>query len=272
MVATTNSRLTVSYLHESITQSSNFLLGVPAVNQQSSLAGQVAVVTGASRGIGAAIARKLSSLGAHTVLTARDQDQLSKVVAEITAANGNAESYRCDLTQPSQIESFAQLILETHGRCDILVNNAGVGWFQGPLHETRPQDWDHLFAMNLRAPYLLLRAFAPVMIAAKRGHIINISSLAGKNPVPNGAAYAATKWGLNGLMVSAAEELRQHQVRVSLVAPGTVRTEFGSGMSEKKSALGAIAPDDIADIVALLVTQADESFISEVVVRPTLKK
>jgi 3-oxoacyl-[acyl-carrier protein] reductase len=242
------------------------------VNQRATLAGQVAIVTGASRGIGAAIACKLASLGAHTVLTARDQGQLKKVVDEIVAAGGHAESHAFDLTQPAQIETFARLTLETHGHCEILVNNAGVGWFQGPLHETPLKEWDRLFAINLRAPYLLLRAFAPAMIAAKRGHIINISSLAGKNPVPNGAAYAATKWGLNGMMVSAAEELRQHQVRVSLVAPGTVRTEFGSGLSGEKSTLGALAPEDIANIVALLATQADQSFISEVMVRPTLKK
>ncbi|MHB1935297.1 MAG: SDR family oxidoreductase [Acidobacteriaceae bacterium] len=242
------------------------------MNQPAPLTGQIAIVTGASRGIGAAIARKLASLGAQVVVTARDKEQLNQVVAEIAAAGGRAEAHTCDLAQPEQIETFARLILETHGHCEILVNNAGVGWFQGPLHETPLETWEHLFAINLRAPYLMLRAFAPAMIAARRGHIVNISSLAGKNPVPNGAAYAATKSGLNGLMVSAAEELRQHQVRVSLVAPGTVRTEFGSGQSSQKSALGAIAPDDIADIVALLVTQADESFISEVLVRPTLKK
>ena len=242
------------------------------MKQPVTLAGQIAVVTGASRGIGAAIAHKLASLGAHVVLTARDQNQLSQVVAEIRAVGGHAESHLCDLTQPKQIETFARLVLETHRHCEILVNNAGAGWFQGPLHETPPETWDHLIAINLRAPYLMLRAFAPTMIAAKRGHIINISSLAGKNPVANGAAYAATKWGLNGMMVSAAEELRQYQVRVSLVAPGTVRTEIGSGLSGQKSALGAIAPDDIANIIALLATQADESFISEVQVRPTLKK
>ncbi len=240
--------------------------------ETSPLAGQTAVITGASRGIGAAIARKLASLGAHTVLTARDPKQLDKVVAEITATGGNADSHPCDLTQPAEIERFARLVLETHGHCDILVNNAGVGWFRGPLHTMLLEDWDHLFAINLRAPYLLLRAFAPAMIAAKRGHIINISSLAGRNPVPNGAAYAASKSGLNGLMISAAEELRQHQVRVSVVSPGTVRTEFGSGQSSQKSDLGAIQPKDIAAIVALLVTQPDESFISEVLVRPTLKK
>jgi 3-oxoacyl-[acyl-carrier protein] reductase len=245
---------------------------IELVNQRAPLTDHVAVVTGASRGIGAAIARKLASLGAQVVITARDMDRLNKIVAEITDAGGHAESHACDLTQPEQIEAFARLVLQTHGCCDILVNNAGVGWLQGPLHETPPDVWEQQVALNLRAPYLMLRAFAPAMIEAKRGHIINISSLASKNPVPNGAAYAATKWGLNGMMVSAGEELRQHKVRVSLVAPGTVRTEFGSGESGHKSALGAIAADDIANIVALLATQADQSFISEVQIRPTLKK
>ena len=242
------------------------------VTQNSTLAGQIAVVTGASRGIGSAIARKLASLGAYTILTARDEGKLQTIAAEISAAGGHAECYVCDLADAAQIETLARTTLEKHGACEILVNNAGLGWFAGPLHTMSLEAWEHLVAINLRAPYLLLRAFAPAMIAAKRGHIVNISSLAGKNPVANGAAYAGTKWGLNGMMVSAAEELRQHQVRVSLVAPGTVRTEFGSGMSSQKSPLGAIQPEDIANIVALLVTQAEESFISEVLVRPTLKK
>ncbi len=242
------------------------------VTENSTLAGQIAVVTGASRGIGAAIARKLASLGAQTILTARDERKLQAIAAEISAAGGHAECYVCDLADAAQIETLARVTLEKHGACEILVNNAGLGWFGGPLHTMPLEAWEHLVAINLRAPYMLLRAFAPAMIAAKRGHIVNISSLAGKNPVANGAAYAGTKWGLNGMMISAAEELRQHQVRVSLVAPGTVRTEFGSGMSSQKSPLGAIQPEDIANVVALLVTQADESFISEVLVRPTLKK
>lgn len=236
------------------------------------LDGQIAVVTGANRGIGAAIARKLASLGAHTILTARDAQRLQSVADEITRAGGHAECRACDLADPAQIEAFAQWALKKHRHCEMLVNNAGIGWFEGPLHTMELADWDNVVAINLRAPYLLLRAFAPAMVEARRGHIINISSLAGRNPVPNAAAYAASKWGLNGLMISAAEELRQHQVRVSLVEPGSVRTEFGSGLSSEKSAFGAIAPEDIADIVALLATQADQSFISEVLVRPTLKK
>lgn len=238
----------------------------------SSLTGQIAVVTGASRGIGAAIARKLASLGAHAVLTARNAEQLHRIADEIATAGGSAECHACDLSDPVQIEAFSQGVLKKHGHCNILVNNAGIGWFGGPLHTMPPADWNNLIAVNLRAPYLMLRAFAPSMIAAHSGHVINISSLAGKNPVPNAAAYAASKWGLNGMMISAAEELRQYQVRVSLVEPGSVRTEFGIGRSSEKSALGTIAPEDIANIVALLAMQADQSFISEVLVRPTLKK
>ncbi|MHB8302396.1 MAG: SDR family oxidoreductase [Acidobacteriaceae bacterium] len=239
--------------------------------ENSSLTGKVAVVTGASRGIGVAIARKLASMGSHCVLTARDADRLQHLHGEIVAAGGSGETHICDMGDAAQIEAFAHKVLQAHRRCDILVNNAGIGSFTGPLHTTAPADWDRTMAINLRAPYLLLRAFAPAMIAAHSGHIINISSLAGKNPVPNAAAYAASKWGLNGMMVSAAEELRPHQVRVSLVAPGSVLTEFGAGLSAKKSALGAIHPEDIANIVALLATQADRSFISEVLVRPTSK-
>jgi short-subunit dehydrogenase len=239
---------------------------------ESPLKNQIAVVTGASRGIGAAIARKLAALGAHVVLTARDKKRLEQVAAEIRSQGGSAEVHPCDLADPAQIESFAQAVLGRHKHCEILVNDAGIGWFGGPLHTMPLAEWEQLMALNLRAPYLLLRAFAPAMIAARRGHIVNISSLAGRNPVPNAAAYAASKWGLNGLMVSAAEELRGHQVRVSLISPGTVRTEFGTGQSEEKSSTGAIAPGDIAAIVELLVTQKDQSFISEVLMRPTSKK
>lgn len=233
---------------------------------------QVAVVTGASRGIGAAIARRLAALGAHVVLTARDAGRLKEVASEIRSRGSNADAHPCDLTDPAQIEQFAQAVLGRYNHCEILVNDAGIGWFGGPLHTMPLAEWDKLMALNLRAPYLLLRAFAPTMIAARRGHIINISSLAGRNPVPNGAAYAASKSGLNGLMISAAEELRGHQVRVSLVSPGTVRTEFGTGQSAEKSSTGAIDANDIAAVVELLVTQADQSFISEVLVRPTAKK
>ena len=133
-----------------------------------------------------------------------------------------------------------------------------------------PAEWDRLMTTNLRGPYLMIRALAPLMIAARSGHIINISSLAGHGPLPNGAAYSASKWGLNGLTYSAAEELRPHGIRVSVVAPGSVNTHFGGG-SDGKNSNKKIQPDDVAHVVAMLVTQAPQSFVSEVLLRPTQK-
>lgn len=129
--------------------------------------------------------------------------------------------------------------------------------------------WDAVMGTNLRGPYLMIRAFAPMMIAARGGHIVNISSLAGHNPLKNGAAYAASKWGLNGLTYSVAEELREYGIRVSAIAPGSVNTGFG--VSSGKDASKKIQPEDVANVVAMLVTQAPQSFVSEVLLRPTFK-
>ena len=232
---------------------------------------RIIVLTGASRGIGAAIARRLACASDHLILTGRDADKLQAVASQVHAQGGSAEVFPCDLTRPEAIQSLAAEVLGRHSRCDVLINNAGQGFFSTPLHLLPLEDWERMMALNLRAPYLLLSAFAPAMISAGGGHIINISSLAGKNPVPGAAAYAASKWGLNGLMYSAAEELRLHRIRVSLICPGSTHTEFGSGLSAHKSPLGALSPQDVAHVVAMLLTQSDASFVSEVLIRPTLK-
>ncbi len=232
------------------------------------LDGQVAVVTGAGRGIGRAVSLRLAEMGATVFLVARDAVQIEAVRGEIEARSGQARSAACDLRSPEAIASLGDALRRDHGRCDILVNNAGVGNQGSPLHEMPVEAWDLLMETNLRAPFLMIRAFAPLMIEAKRGHIVNISSLAGKNPLPNGAAYSASKWGLNGLTYSVAEELRPHGVRVSVVAPGSVNTK---GFSGGKDPATKIQPEDIAAVVATLVTQPPQSFISEVLVRPTKK-
>jgi len=233
------------------------------------LTGQVAVVTGAGRGIGEAVSKRLAKLGATVLLIARNTGRLAEVKRQIEAAGGKAESFAVDLLDENAISALASSIEERHGRCDILVNNAGIGAMGNPLYETSPETWDAVMATNLRAPYLMIRALAPLMIAAQSGHIINISSLAGHNPLKNGAAYAASKWGLNGLTYSVAEELRDHGIRVSAVAPGSVNTAFGS--SKIVDASWKIQPDDVANVVAMLVTQSPQSFVSEVLLRPTRK-
>jgi 3-oxoacyl-[acyl-carrier protein] reductase len=233
------------------------------------LQGQVAVITGAGRGIGAAIARKLSALGAASVLCGRTQSTLDSTAQEILHAGGKVEVIPCDVTVFHQLEYAAARVKSTFARLDILINNAGVGRFDEPLHNLLPEDWDRILNTNLRGVYYAIRALAPLMIEAQSGHIINISSLAGKNPVPNGAAYAASKWGLNGLSYSAAEELRRHNIRVSVVCPGSVETEFSPHAGKDPNKM--LQPDDVAHVVAMLVTQAPQSFASEVLIRPTQK-
>lgn len=234
------------------------------------LAGQLAVVTGAGRGIGEAISKRLAAMGAFVLLIARDKERLERVRREIESAGGAAQTVQLDLLNERSIAEFAENLRAEHYRCDILINNAAIGGYGKPLHETDPAEWDQLMATNLRAPYLMIRALAPMMIAAKSGHIINISSLAGHSPLPGGAAYSASKWGLNGLTYSVAEELRPHHIRVSVIAPGSTNTRF-EGQGDRKDPNKKIQPDDVARVVAMLVTQAPQSFVSEVLLRPTQK-
>ena len=236
---------------------------------KSTLAGQVAVITGAGRGIGAAISAKLARLGVTTVLCGRSLEPLQSTADAISKAGGQAKAMPCDVTDLHSVQAVAAQVEKTFGRVDFLINNAGIGGFGGPLHQMPPESWDQVVNTNLRGVYYAIRAFAPTMIRARTGHIINISSLAGKNALPNGAAYAATKWGLNGLSYSVAEELRTYNIRVSVVCPGSVDTELSPHAGKDKTKM--LHPEDVAHVVELLATQAPQSFISEVLLRPTQK-
>jgi 3-oxoacyl-[acyl-carrier protein] reductase len=230
---------------------------------------RVAVVTGAGRGIGAAIAGILAAMGAKVVLCGRTRQGLEATAEAISSASGESEIAECDVTDLGSVEALAERVERTLGRIDILVNNAGIGGFGGPLHQLEPEAWEKILNTNLRGVYYMIRSLAPLMIRAKGGHIINISSVAGKNALPNGAAYAASKWGLNGLSYSVAEELRAHNIRVSVICPGSVNTEFSPHVGKDASKM--LQPGDIAHAVAMLVTQAPQSFVSEVLLRPTMK-
>jgi 3-oxoacyl-[acyl-carrier protein] reductase len=234
------------------------------------LSGQVALVTGAGRGIGAAIATRLAELGARVVLCGRSRDRLEAMAASIQNRGGQGAVIECDVSDLRSVESAAVRVERTFGRLNILVNNAGIGGMGGPLHQLPPEVWDQVLNTNLRGVYYCIRCFAPLMMQNKSGgHIINISSIAGKNPLPNGAAYAASKWGLNGLSYSVAEELRGHNIRVSVICPGSTHTEFSPhlGMNTGKMLQAA----DVAHAVAMIVTQAPQSFASEIILRPTQK-
>lgn len=234
-----------------------------------SLAGRVAVITGGGHGIGAAIAGKLAAIGALTIICGRTREPLEHTAASLRNSGLVCEPIVCDVTDERSVNALADRVGDRFGRVDAVVNNAGIGAFSSPLHELPPERWDAVINTNLRGAYYTIRAFAPMMIKARTGHIVNISSIAGKNPVPNGAVYAASKWGLNGLTYSVAEELRGYGIRVSVVCPGSTLSDLS--LPGKKDPNKMLHGSDIAHVVAMLLTQAPQSFASEVVIRPTMK-
>ena len=238
------------------------------MNREERLAGQVAVVTGASRGIGLAIARRLGQMGARVSLCARNAANLERAASDLRAAGIQVLALRTDVTRGDEVASLVSETQRAFGPVDILVNNAGIGIF-GPFQEQTEADWNAIMDTNLKSVFLVSRAVAPGMIRRKTGHIINIGSLAGKSAFANGAIYCASKWGLLGLTGCMAEELRAHGIRVSTICPGSVATEFSPHAGKDPARM--LQPEDVAHAVAALVTQAPGSFISEVLMRPTQK-
>jgi len=238
------------------------------MNPESALNGQVALITGSSRGIGLAIARRLGQMGARVSLCARKKTDLDRAAADLRAAGIEVLAVPTDVTRPDEVSRLVSETQRSLGAVDILVNNAGIGIF-GPFHHQTEADWNSVLDTNLKSVFLTSRAAAPEMIRRKSGHIINISSLAGKSTFANGAIYCASKWALLGLTGCMAEDLRAHGVRVSAICPGSVATEFSPHAGKDPSRM--LQPDDVAHAVAALVTQCPGSFISEVHIRPTQK-
>jgi len=238
------------------------------MNPDGALAGQVALVTGGSRGIGLAIAQCLGRLGARVSICARNAANLEESAAYLRGEGVEVLASPADVSSEDQIFAVVHKTQQALGPIDILVNNAGIGVF-GPFHEQSAAQWDSILDTNLKSAFLASRAVAPEMIRRKTGHIINIASLAGKSTFANGALYCASKWGLLGLTGCMAEDLRAYGIRVSAICPGSVNTEFSPHAGKDVSKM--LQPDDVAHAVAALVTQAPGSFISEVHLRPTQK-
>ena len=232
------------------------------------LEAKVALITGASRGIGLAIARSLATMGAKLALCARDPGRLIEVAAEFERRGIPVLAVPADVSRPGDIASLVQKTEQALGPIEILVNNAGIGVF-GPIQDATEANWDAVLDTNLKSVFLLSHSVAPGMIARQAGHIINIASLAGKNAFAGGAIYCASKWGLLGLTECMAEDLRAHGIRVSAVCPGSVATDFSP--HSKKDPRKMLQPEDIAHAVEMLLTQAPQSFISEILLRPTQK-
>jgi 3-oxoacyl-[acyl-carrier protein] reductase len=228
----------------------------------------LAIVTGASQGIGLAIAAELARRGHRLALLARREKPLQQATQQLESAAPTVRAFPCDVTDAARVQAVFQQILDWGGRVDVLVNNAGLGVF-APIHEISDADWAANLNTNLTGVFLCSRAVAPQMIRQRSGHIINISSLAGKNAFAGGSAYCASKWGLMGLTYCMAEDLRRYGIRVSVICPGTVQTEFSPHAGKDPARM--LQPADVARTVGWLLEQEPQSFVSEVLIRPTQK-
>jgi 3-oxoacyl-[acyl-carrier protein] reductase len=232
-----------------------------------SIENQVAVVTGAGRGIGRAIAIELGKLGVQVVLAARSRTELEETARAIGA---KASVYPTDVRKKDQLQRLFEQTALTLGPADILVNAAGLGIF-GPVSNFKDEDFETLIATNLRGIFFTSRFVLPSMMERKRGHIINIASIAGKVGSANRAVYCASKFAVVGFTESLAEEVRQYGIRASVICPGSTDTRFSPSETTGKSRERMLRPEDVAHAVRMIVTQEPNSFISEIIMRPTQK-
>jgi len=232
-----------------------------------SIENQIAIVTGAGRGIGRAIAIELGRMGAQVVLSARSRTELEEVAVRI---GPNASVIPADVRKQDELLRLFEQVATALGPVDILVNAAGLGVF-GPVVDFKDEDFETLIQTNLRGIFFTCRFVLPSMIERKRGHIINIASIAGKVGSANRAVYCASKFGVVGFTESLAEEVRQHGIRASVICPGSTNTGFSSSETAGKSRERMLRPEDVAYAVRAIVTQEPNSFISEIIMRPTQK-
>jgi NAD(P)-dependent dehydrogenase (short-subunit alcohol dehydrogenase family) len=190
------------------------------------LKGKVALITGAGRGIGKAVAAAYARAGASLALCARTASELDQTVAELREAKVAAEGWVCDVSLEEPVKEFVGAAYKKYGRIDVLVNNAGVMTRPVPMIELDVKKWDYTMAVNLRGPFLVTRAVLPIMIKQKSGSIINVSSSIGRGAYANFLAYGTSKWGLEGFTQTLAAEARSANIRVNSVEPGYVATKM----------------------------------------------
>jgi len=227
---------------------------------------KVAIVTGASRGVGRAICIAFAKEGATIVLAARSPQKLAETAEEVREAGAKAEIVITDLTREEAIKNLMKVTNEKFSRLDILVNNAGVT-VSAELERTSTQDWDRLFAVNARAPFILCRESLPLLKKAPRAYIINIVSVVGVKCYALQSAYTASKHALRGMTKSLAEELRDSNVRVHSICPGGIDTDMIGQIRPDIKKEDLMRPEEIAELVVYLVTHKGNAVIDELHIR-----
>ena len=234
---------------------------------QGALQGQVAIVTGAGRGIGHAIATAMAREGATVVLAARMRQQLAVIVAAIRESGGTALAIPTDVTQDAAVEAMVEQAIAELGRVDALVTAAGAASF-GPVVSSKPADWDAILAVNLRAVMVCCHAVLPVMIRQRRGTIINVASVAAQRAIPGAAVYTATKAGVVGFSRVLAEELRAEGVRVGVLVPGAVDTPLWDTIPNSPDRSRMLRPEDVARAAVLMASLPPGAALEELTLLP----
>lgn len=242
-------------------------------SQTLDLPGKVAIVTGGSRGIGLAVADSLLAAGASVVITGRDQAHLDEARVKLTSGESGrgtrVHAARADVSNAAEAAGAVAAAVERFGGLDILINNAGVGMFAS-VADMDVAAWHQVIETNLSGVFFCCHAAIPQMKTRGGGWIINISSLAGKNAFPSGAAYCASKAGLNAFSEALMQEVRHDNIRVSYVMPGSVATGFARGTSPSGPADDwKLAPADVAQVVIDLIAHPARSLPSRVEIRPS---
>ena len=246
------------------------------------LDGTVAVVTGASSGIGEATARALAAQGAGVVVAARRKDRLDALVGEIESSGGTALAIECDVTDQAQAAALVAATIERFGRVDTLINNAGV-MLLGPIVDAPIEEWDRMVSLNVQGLLYCAHAALPhLLVAAEDGprrvaDLVNISSVAGRVARLGSGVYSLTKHGVGAFSESLRQEVAQRHVRIALVEPGVVATELSSHIREEvrpsvMQRFAGVEPmqaDDIADVITYIVTRPRRVAINEVLIRPS---
>jgi len=231
---------------------------------------KIIIITGASKGIGRACALALAAKKARLVLTARHENTLREVAAEARALGAEVLPLVLDMRVEEDIQTMIRETVQRFGGVDVLINNAGIGIFK-PVAETTTEDWDRMFRLNVRGVFIATREALPFLRQSREGFIVNVASLAGKNPVPGGAGYAATKHALLGFSKSLMLEERKNGIRVLAICPGSVNTPFFDDhhhkMDEEKRKRILQAPDVASTIVQALELPPN-AMISELDIRP----
>ena len=230
------------------------------------LAGKVALVTGAGRGIGKAVARSLARAGCHVILSSRTFAQIEDVEREIRREGGSATVVGADLTDDDAIAYLVDESRRACGAVDILVNNAGWGK-RATVVKARIEDWDQTFRLNLRAPMILAQRFLPAMIEKGEGAVINVGSVSGKSGEANGAAYSASKFGLIGFTQSLYEEVREHGIKVAVILPGFVDTPMIPPVKHLDRSK-MIQAEDVAQSVLYILSSPPTACPVEITIRP----